>query len=158
MVSLLSRAYSTVSVVHQDEESLIHAHLLSERGNLLLDTDHVHGLCVADDWSDETLFGGNGDRDIDVVAVDNGVSAAWTLNGCVDSRKILHGENGSARKGRHESKLDASLLEDFILVQLPELHKSGHVDLVESGKRCSGVLRLLQALSDPQTHAVHLDL
>lgn len=134
------------------------AHLLAERSNLLLNANHVHRLGVANNWSDKTLLGSDSDRDIDVVAVYNGVSRTWTLNGGVDSREVLHGENRSTRESRHETELDASLLQNLLLVQLPELHKCRHVDLVESGKGSGGVLRLLQALGDPQTHAVHLDL
>ena len=33
-----------------------------------------------------------------------------------------------------------------------------HVDLIEGGQHCAGVLGLLQPLGDPQPHAVHLHL
>ena len=98
-------------------------HLLAQGCNFLLNANHIHGLGVANDWGDQSLLGSNSDGDVDVVAVDNGVSRAWTLNSGIDGWKVLHSEDGSARKGRHETKLDTSLLQYLLLVHLPELHK-----------------------------------
>jgi hypothetical protein len=63
---------------------------------------------------------------------------------------------------REKADMKPSLTPVFLrisfLVLLAHVHQSRHVDLVEGGERSSGVLRLLQALGDTQTHAVHLDL
>lgn len=134
------------------------AYLLSEIGDSLLDADHVKSLSVADNRSDESLLSRNGNTDIDVISVDNGITAVWTLNGCVDGWKVPHGEDTGAGERAHEAKLNASLLQDLVLVELAELHQGGHVNLVEGGQGGGGVLGLLQALSDSQAHAVHLDL
>ena len=137
---------------------LVVTSLLAELGDGLLDADHVHGLGVADDGGDETLLGGNGDGDVNVVAVNDSVTTVGALDGGVDGGEVLHGENGSAGEGGHEAKLDASLLEDLLLVLLAHVHQSRHVDLIKGGEGSGGVLRLLQALGDTQTHTVHLDL
>lgn len=131
--------------------------LLPEVSNGLFDANHVQALCIAHNRSDETLFGCNSNADIHVVLVHDGVTASWTLNSCVHSRNILHSQHSSLGECAHEAKLDACLLEDLILVVLTQVHQLRHVDLVEGGERSGSVLRLLQALSDPQTHAVHLD-
>lgn len=122
-------------------------------GNALLNLDKRQRLSVADDGGDETLGGGNGNRDIDIVVVDDRV----TLDSGVDSGQLLKSVARSLDEGRHESKLDVVLLQDGILVVRAELHEVGHVDLVEGGERGSVLLRLLQALGDGLTHAVHLD-
>lgn len=133
-------------------------HLLSEIGNGLLDSNKILAFGVTDNRSDKTLLGGDCNADVNVVAVDNGVTAVRTLNGSVDSGDILHGKHTSTGEGAHETKLHAGLLEHIVLVQFPELHQRGHVNLVESGKRSGGVLGLLQALGNTQTHTVHFDL
>lgn len=133
-------------------------YLLAHVGNGLLNANHVHSLNVSDNGGNETLFSGNSNADVDVVAVDNGVTAVRALNGSIDGGEVPHSENTGAGEGAHETKLDAGLLENVILVQLAEVHNVGHVDLVEGGKRSSGVLGLLKALGDSETHAVHLDL
>lgn len=137
---------------------LVVARLLAEVGNGLLDADHVQALSVSDDGGDETLLGSDGNGDVDVVAVDNGVAAVRALNGGVDSRDVACGEDAGAREGGHETELDALVLENLVLVELAELHDGGHVDLVEGGQGGGGVLRLLQALGNAEAHAVHLDL
>lgn len=133
-------------------------HLLAHIGDRLLNANHVQGLDIADNRGNETLLSSHSDADIDVVAVDNSVAAVGTLDGSVDGGEIAHGKNSSARKGAHEAKLNAGLLENIVLVELTEFHDVGHVDLVKGGERGSGVLGLLEALSDSEAHAVHLDL
>jgi hypothetical protein len=59
-------------------------------------------------------------------------------------------------KGGHEAHLDAVLLDEGVLVVLPQLHDVGHVQLVEGRQHRVRVLRLLQARSDLQPHPVHL--
>merc|ERR1719397_1817101 len=49
-----------------------------------------------------------------------------------------------------------SLLAIFILVVLPQLHDGGHVELIEGGQHCIGVLRFLQPAGDLHPHPVHL--
>jgi hypothetical protein len=132
-------------------------YLLAKVGDLLLDADHVEGLGVPDNGSNQTLGSGNGNADVNVVPVDDGVSAVRALHGGVDSGDLLHGERGGLGESAHEAELGAGLLEDLILVELAHLHEARHVDLVESGERGGGVLGLLQTLGDSQAHAVHLD-
>lgn len=129
----------------------------TEIRNGLLDLNHVLRLGVTDDGGNQTLLGGNSHGDVDVIAVDDGVTTVWSLDGCVDSRDLLHGENAGAGEGRHETKLDTLLLENFILVQFAEFHDGRHVNLVEGGQGSCGVLRLLETLGNSEAHAVHLD-
>lgn len=134
------------------------AGLFAELGNRALDLNHVHTFSVADNRGYKTLGGSDGDGNIDIVTVDDGVTTVGTLNGCVDSRNILHSLDNGFREGAHETQLDASLLHDGLLVELTHLHEVGHVDLVKGGEGGGGVLRLLQALSNTEAHAVHFDL
>ena len=159
MVSLLSRAWRRVvsALLWRCRGQFKKTHLLAEGGDLLLNTDHVERLGVPDNWGDKTLGGGNSNADVDKVTVDDGVAAVGALNRGVDSGDLLHGEGGGLGESAHEAELGAGLLEDLILVELAHLHKTRHVDLVESGERGGSVLGLLQALGDPQAHAVHLD-
>lgn len=135
----------------------IMTYLLAQVGNGLLDTNHVHLLGVAHNGCHQALSGGNGDTDVDVVPEDDGVAAVRTLDRGVDGGDLLGGQAGGAREGAHETELDAGLLEDLVLVELPELHYGGHVNLVEGGQGGGGVLGLLEALGDSEPHAVHLD-
>jgi hypothetical protein len=131
--------------------------LLSKTSDGRLNSDHVEGLCVANDGGNKSLLGGNSDGDVDVVTVDDGVTTVRTLNRGVNSGDILHSLNNGLGESGHESELNTSLLEDGILVELAHLHKSGHVNLVEGSQGSGGVLGLLQTLSNTETHAVHLD-
>lgn len=133
-------------------------YLLAQVSDGLLDADQVHALDIAHDRGDKTLLGGNGDTQIDIVPVDDGVATVLSLDGGIDDGNIAHGQDGSTGKGAHEAQLDASLLEDVILVELAELHQGGHVHLVEGSQGGGRVLRLLEALGNSKTHAVHLDL
>lgn len=126
-------------------------------GNGLLNSNDIKRLGVTHNGGDETLGGGNSDRDIDVVLVNNGVTTVGALNGSVDRGNVLHGEGGSLGESTHETKLGTGLLEDLILVELAHLHEAGHVNLVEGGQRGGGVLGLLKTLSDTKSHSVHLD-
>ncbi|KAI6755945.1 hypothetical protein HG531_005051 [Fusarium graminearum] len=126
--------------------------------NRFLNTNHVHGLDISDNGSHEALLSGNGNTDINVVAVNDGITAVGSLNGGIDGRQVAHSKNASSGEGAHETQLDTSLLEDVLLVELSELHYVGHVDLVEGGQGCSSVLRLLETLGNSEAHAVHLDL
>jgi hypothetical protein len=91
-------------------------YLLAHVGNGLLDVDHVHGLHVADDRSDQTLLGSDCNADVYVIAVDNGVAAVRSLDRCVNASDVAHGQDGGAREGAHEAELHAGLLENLILV------------------------------------------
>jgi hypothetical protein len=68
----------------------------------------------------------------------------------------LEREDGRMGKRGHESEFDVVVLQDFVLVLGAHLRQQGHVDLVEGGRRCCGVLRLFQALGDAQVNAAHL--
>ncbi|KAG9912380.1 putative dihydrolipoamide succinyltransferase, partial [Aureobasidium melanogenum] len=63
---------------------LVVTSLLAKLSNGTLDADHVHRLSIANDGGDETLLGSNSDGDVDVVAVDDGVTTVGTLDGGVD--------------------------------------------------------------------------
>lgn len=140
---------------HVLDGQLVVAGLLAKLGNGALNPDHVKGLSVAHNGSNKTLFRCDGDGDIHVIAVDNGVVV---LDGSVDGRNILHGLNDSTREGAHEPELDAGLLHHGLLVEFAHVHKSRHIDLVEGGQRGGAVLGLLEALGDAETHAVHFHL
>jgi hypothetical protein len=60
---------------HVLHRQLAVAGLDAEVGDRLLNLDEAETLGVADDWGDETLGGGDGDREVDKVAVDDGVTA-----------------------------------------------------------------------------------
>lgn len=90
--------------------------------------------------------------------VNYSVTAVGAFNGGIDGRKVAHGQDGGAGKGTHEAELDSGLLENFVLVLLAECHEVGHVNFVEGSEGRSGILGLLEALGDAETHAVHLDL
>lgn len=134
------------------------SYLLAHIGDRLLNANEIHGLNITDYGSDKTLLGGHSDTDVDIVAIDNGVTAVGTLNGGVNGRDVTHGQDTGAGESTHEAELDTSLLEDLVLVLLAEIHQGRHVNLVESGKRGSSVLGLLETLGDAEAHAVHLDL
>lgn len=134
------------------------SYLLAHIRDRLLNVNEVHGLNIADYRSDKTLLGGHSDTDVNIIPIDNGVTAVGTLNRGVDGRDVAHGQDTGAGEGAHEAELDAGLLEDLILVLLAEIHQGGHVNFVEGGKRGSGVLGLLETLGDAEAHAVHLDL
>lgn len=146
-----------VSIVN-NSESKASSHLLSEIGNSLLNSNQVHTLCVAHNRGNETLLGSNSDANVDVVTVNDSVTTVRSFNGSIDGRQILHSKNASARECGHETELDASLLQDVILVQLAEFHERRHVDFVECGKGSSGVLGLLETLGNTESHTVHFDL
>lgn len=69
----------------------------------------------------------------------------------------MKGVGSGLSESRHEAELDSVLLEEGLLVELAELHDIAHVDLVEGSQHGVRVLGLLQAGSDLETHAVHLD-
>lgn len=132
--------------------------LFAHISNRLLNANHVHRLDISDDRGNKALLGSDSHTDIDVVAVDDGVTAVGTLNGGVDGGEIAHSKNAGSRESTHETKLDTSLLENVLLVELAELHDVGHIDLVEGGQGSSRVLGLLETLSNSKAHTVHLDL
>lgn len=134
------------------------SHLLSKIGNSLLNSNQVHTLGVAHNRGNETLLGSNSNADVDVVTVDNGITSVRSFDGSIDGRQVLHSKNASARECGHEAELDAGLLQDVILVKLAEFHERGHVDFIERSEGSSGVLGLLEALGDTESHAVHFDL
>ena len=107
------------------------SYLLPHICNGFLNSEHVHRLGIANDWGNQTLLRRNGDADVDIISENDGVTTIWALDGGIDNWKIPHGKDGSASKGAHESKLNARLLQDVVLVQLAELHERGHVNLVE---------------------------
>ncbi|KAH3687615.1 hypothetical protein WICPIJ_001425 [Wickerhamomyces pijperi] len=81
-----------------------------------------HGFSVTDNWSDQPLWSGDGNGDIDVVSVHQLVA----FDGTVDGWDVLHGQGGGLREQTHETKLDVFLLDDFILrlaLELPSLEQ-----------------------------------
>lgn len=84
--------------------------------NRLFNVHQVHCLDVAHDRRDEALLGGDGDADIDVVPVDNGIAAVVSLDRGVDGWDVAHGQDTGAGEGAHEAQLDTRLLEHVVLV------------------------------------------
>lgn len=121
------------------QDTYLPAHI-SDR---LLDSNHIQRLGIANNRSDQSLLGRNSNADIDVVPVDNGITAILTLDGSVDSGQIAHGQHTGTSEGAHETELHTGLLENVILVELPELHQGRHIDLVEGSEGGSRVLGLL---------------
>ena len=68
-------------------------YLLAHLSNSLLNTDHIQRLGIAHDGGDEALLGGDGNADIDVVAVHNCVAAVGALDRGVDGGQVAHGEH-----------------------------------------------------------------
>ena len=97
--------------------------LLAKFGDSLLDTHHIQGLGVTYDGGHETLLGSDGDADVDVIAIDDGIAPARSLDGSVDGRNLLHGQDAGPSESAHEAELDARLLQHLILVQLAEIHQ-----------------------------------
>lgn len=74
-----------------------------EGSNGLFHTDKAHVLDITEDGGDKTLGGGDGDRDIDVITVDNGITTIGTNDGGIDPGDLLKGDGGGTDKGGHEA-------------------------------------------------------
>mmetsp|Transcript_27200 Transcript_27200/g.71675 ORF Transcript_27200/g.71675 Transcript_27200/m.71675 type:complete len:324 (+) Transcript_27200:397-1368(+) len=122
-------------------------------GDGLLDVSEAHVLHITQDRHNQASRRRDGHGHVDVIAVhhiiaiDNGVDGR-------DLAKTLHGRIG---EHRHEAQLHTVLLLELVLVHVAHLQDAGHVDLVVGGKHGSGVLRLLQTLSNALAHTRHRD-
>ena len=88
---------------HILNRQLIVPRLPAQPRNHLLDADELHGLGIAHHGRHQALLGGDGDADVDVVAVHDRVAAVGALDGCVDGRDVAHGEHAGARERAHEA-------------------------------------------------------
>lgn len=136
---------------HVLEADLAIAGLNREVLKLLLNAGVVKILAVAEHGDDETGRGGNCDRDVDEVAIDDIVS----IDDGVDNRLLLEGGSGGLNEGAHESELDVVLLGEDITDLLADVHEAAHINLVEGCQHSVGVLSLLQSLGNAVAHAAH---
>ena len=125
---------------------------LAEVGDRLLDLGEAHAIRVAHDRDDQALGRGNGDRDVEIVVVDDLV--AFDLR--IDRRNVLRRERDGLHEEAHEAEADAVLLLEQILVFAARLDDRRHVDVVERRQQRGGVLRFLEAVGDRLAQARHL--
>eukprot|EP00050_Salpingoeca_kvevrii_P016586 m.56840 g.56840 ORF g.56840 m.56840 type:complete len:307 (+) comp7036_c0_seq1:1183-2103(+) len=140
------------ATIHVLNRKIAVARLEAEVGELALDIDKAHLFDVAENRNNQALGGSNGNRNVDIVVVDNVIA----INESIDGGDELKGLRRGLAEGGHEAELDAMLLQHVILVAGAEGHDVGHVNLVESGEHGSNVLGLLEALGSALAHARHL--
>ena len=108
---------------------------------------------LLDDRDDEAPVQRDGDADVDVLVVEDGVA----LDRGVDHGVLAQGGDGGAGDERHVGELDAVALLVLVLFFLAQADDAGHIDLEDGVDVRAGVLGLDHALGDDAAHFGHGD-
>ncbi len=108
---------------------------------------------LLDDGDDEAPVQRDGDADVDVLVVEDGVA----LDGGVDDGVLAQRLHGGARDERHVGELDAVALLVLVLFLFAQLDDAGHVHLEDGVDVGAGLLGFDHALGDDGAHLGHGD-
>ena len=62
------------------------------------------------------------------------------IDAAVDGGHVLECLGDSLHEKGHEAELHAVFFQEVLLHAFPQLHDGGHIDLVEGGEDCGGLL------------------
>ena len=117
------------------------------------DAEEVLLFGLLDDGDDEAPLERDGDADVDVLVVEDGVA----LRGGVDDGVLPERLDGGARDEGHVGELDAVALLVLVLFFFAQLDDARHVHLEDGVDVGVGVLGLDHALGDDAAHLGHGD-
>ena len=127
------------------------ARLVAECRDRLFDLGKAHPVGVAQDRHDEPLLDADRDPDVVMVLVDDVVAVDLG----VDPGNLLQCDDRRLDEDRHEAKANAVFFLKGLAPALAQRDRLAHVDFIEGGQHCRGVLRRLKALGDPPSQARH---
>ena len=117
------------------------------------DAEEVLLFRLLDDGDDEAPVERDGDADVDVLVVADGVA----FDRAIDDGVLAQRDDGGARDERHVGELDAVALLVLRLLLFAELDDARHVHLEDGVDVRAGALRLDHALRDDGAHLRHRD-
>ncbi len=117
------------------------------------DAEEVLLLGLLEDGDDEAPVKRDGDADVDVLVVADGLA----FDRAVDDGVLTQGHDRGAGDEGHVGELDAVALLVLRLLLLAQLDDAGHVDLEDGVDMRAGALRFDHALGDDGAHLGHGD-
>ena len=130
---------------------LLGAGALGEIGDGAGDAEEALFFGVLDDGNDESPVERDGDADVDVLAVADGV--AFHLR--VDDGHLAQGGDDGAGDERHVGELDAVALLIFVFFFFPDFDDAREVDLEDGVHVRGGAFGVDHALRDDGAHLAH---
>jgi hypothetical protein len=91
-----------------------------EQKTYLFNVSIAEVLAIAENGDNETSWGGDGNRDVNKVAVNDIIA----IDDCIDDGLILEGSGRGSYESRHEAKLYTVLLCENIAKFLADVHEA----------------------------------